>query len=193
MLKAIERRACEALGLADHQQDRFELRCTEEEVARANAAKTLPFPKHEELGSAPERWNALEAGLAQSSESKTREPQTAEQRWEALVREQHGAVTEHTVRATAALQRRKAELERKRRDHEIAKPAGLRALIGGSRTDKWQKAANCETRVRLCGDDHRQDALGIQRANARSASLSAGFRGPKPKSKSKVLRTRSWR
>ena len=104
-----------------------------------------------ELAAARERWKALEAALAQSTAPATPRvveqapqaapPQSAVQRWNALVQEQHSNVTERTARVADALQRRKAELEDKRQAHEAERPRGMRAMFGGpARHDAWQDA-----------------------------------------------------
>jgi hypothetical protein len=132
-------------------QDRFQLQRIEEEVARADSAKDEPFQKRSELAAARERWKALEAALAQSTAQATPRvveqapqaapPQSAEERWNALVQEQHSSVTKRTTRVADALERRKAELEDKRRTHEAQRPAGLRAMFGGSgQQDAWRAA-----------------------------------------------------
>jgi hypothetical protein len=67
--------------------------------------------------------------------------QSAEERWNALLQEQHASITERTTRVADALQRRKAELETKRGAHEAQRPAGLRAMFGGSgQQDAWRAA-----------------------------------------------------
>lgn len=121
-------------------QDRFQLERMREEVARADAAKQLPFAKRDELVAARERWKALDAALLERANPKVPDP---EQQWDELVRAQHGAVVQRTGRAAMALQERKAELDRKREVHDAAKPGGLTGLLGGSgRMEAWHKAAD---------------------------------------------------
>jgi hypothetical protein len=132
-------------------QDRFQLQRVEEDVARADSAKDEPFPKRGELAAARERWKALEAALAQSTAPTTPRAieqaqdatpaQSAEERWNALVQEQHSTVIKGTARVADALQRRKVDLDEKRRAHDAQRPVGLRAMFGGSgQQDAWRDA-----------------------------------------------------
>ena len=153
-------------------QDRLQFQRTEEDVARADSAKNEPFPKRSELAAARERWKALEVVLAQSTAPATppvveQAPQaapvqSAEERWNALVQAQHSSVTERTARVADALQRRKAELQDKCRAHEAQRPAGLRAMFGGSgQQDAWQAAGERLARTQARVERHLEVAARI--------------------------------